>query len=154
MNNLMDRYRTPEEYIRSAVLANLGTDSIATKADLTALIVERDQTEREYSKMTKAELYDLLAELMGDSIYTHFPVGVSSHAFQQKFNITHKDVQKMEKKGFIRATGEVRFRAYGQDRYAKTYDPYAYYRLTPAEIHAWLEKHQSTRKTKEGNNHV
>ncbi len=146
MNNFMDKYKSPEEYIRSAVLANLGTDSIVTKADLTTLIVERDQTERDYSKMTKAELYDLLAELMGDSIYTHFPVGVSSYSFQQKFNITHKDVQKMEKKGFIRATGEVRFRAYGQNRYAKTYDPYAYYRLTATEVHAWLEEHQSPRK--------
>lgn len=37
--------------------------------------------------------------------------------------------------------GEREFRLYGRLCYAKTYNPYDYFRLTPEEVHAWLDSH-------------
>lgn len=141
MENYMDKFDTPEAFIRAEVLANRGTQNIVDKDALICMLAHQDSdSSRNYSKMSKAELFDLLVESMGSEVYTMFPVGVSSRCFQMKFGIQHKDVLKMVKRGFISTTGEVRFRQYGRYYYAKTYSPYDYFRLTVEEVHIWLEE--------------
>lgn len=116
MENYMDKYTSPEEFIRAEVVANRGTDSIVTKDLLIDKIrstaLEPDEN---LDKMTKVQLFDLLVELIGKKAYTVFPVGVTSIAYQLKFGIEHKDVKKMEKAGLITVTGHRRFRAFGKN---------------------------------------
>ena len=144
--NFMDKYSTPEEFIRAEILANRGTKNIADKAVLIWHLQQASDEDRDYSSLTKAELFDRLVALLGEKAYTLYPVGVSSLSFQLKFGIGHKDVLKMAKAGFITATGETEFRMYGKTCYAKTYSPFEYFRLTPEEVHAWLNA--NTRRPK------
>lgn len=145
--NYMDQFSSPEEFIRAEVLANRGTQSIATKDDLILAIEEAKYIPgKDYSQLTKAQLFDSLVELVGDKAYTMFPVGVSSFSFQLKYGIEHKDVLKLAKGGVITVTGEKRFRKYGKYLYAKTYSPFDYFRLTPEYIHGWLAEHTRKRK--------
>lgn len=140
--NYMDKFATPEEFIRHEVLANRGTKSIVQKGELMQEVMYLPNApEKDYDAMTKAELFDLLVELTGEKAYTLFPVGVGSYSFQLKFGVEHKDVLKMAKAGFIKATGEHEFRLYGRTRYAKTYSPKDYFRLTAEEVHEWLAAH-------------
>lgn len=146
MDNYMDKFQTPEEFIRNEVLANRGTQNIADKSELVWMLESHPKaSDQDYSKLTKAELFDQLVELEGEKAYTLFPAGVSSRCFQLKFGIEHKDVLKMAKAGFISVTGEYRFRKFGKYLYAKTYSPYDYFRLTAEEVHAWLRA--NTRKS-------
>lgn len=150
MENYLNKFNTPEEFIRAEVLANRGSQNIIDKSKLIDMVVDVDSDiDRNYKKMSKKELLDLLVELAGLEVYSKFPVGVNSMSFQLKFSITHQDVLKMAKKGFITPTGEVRFRKYGRYCHAKTYSPYDYFRLTAEEVHAWLESHTS-KKSKDG----
>lgn len=144
IENYMDRFATPEQFIRAEVIANRGTQSIATKVGLLEEVILPPNEDA--AAKTKAEIFDLMVEQIGDRAYTLFPVGVSSLSYQLKFGITHKDVLKMAKHGFIAVTGEQRFRMYGKYCYAKTYSPYDYFRLTPEEVHAWLAAHSKRRK--------
>ena len=148
MENYMDKFDTPEAFIRAEVLANRGTQNIVDKDELIWMVAHQDPNpDRNYAKMSKAELFDLLVELVGADAYTMFPVGVSSRCWQLKFGIEHKDVLKMAKKEFIATTGEVRFRLYGRYCYAKTYSPYDYFRLTAEEVHNWLNEHSRKRNS-------
>lgn len=137
--NYMDQFSGPEEFIRREVLANRGTQNIIDKSDLLYMVASNPEVQdRNLEELSKAELFDFLIELEGADACTKFAVGVSSHSWQLKFGIEHKDVLKMAKKGFIATTGEQRFWAFGRYCYAKTYSPYDYFRLTTEEVHAWL----------------
>lgn len=144
MENYMDKYNSPEEFIRAEVLSNRGTDSVVLKEDL--LKIAQRVTDEDLTRRSKAELFDLLAEKVGSEIYTMFPVGISSISIQLKFDIDHTAVKRLAKAGVIRVTGKHRFRAYGKSRYADIYSPYDYFRLTPEEIHAWLEEHPNHKR--------
>ncbi len=149
MENYMDKFSTPEEFIRAEVLANRGTQNIISKDELCEMVTYHPNApQQDYEKMSKAELLDQLVKLDGAKAYEQFCCGVSSRCFQLKFGIDHKDVLKMAKAGFIAVTGEYRFRKYGKYLYAKTYSPYDYFRLTAEEVHNWLETH--SRKREEG----
>lgn len=145
--NFMDKYSTPEEFIRAEVLANRGTKNIVDKDKLIWYLQDISDKDQNYRSLSKAELFDRLVELLGEKAYTLFPVGVSSYCFQLKFGVQHKDVLKMSKAGFITATGETEFRMYGKICHAKTYSPFEYFRLTPEEVHAWLDTHSRKRKS-------
>ena len=148
MVNYMDKFDTPEAFIRAEIIANRGTKNVINKSCLLHMVEDKDTAEnRGYAKMSKAQLFDLLVERMGPEAYAMFPVGVNSRCFQLKFGIGHKDVLKMAQKGFIATTGEVRFRLYGRYCYAKTYSPYDYFRLTAEEVHSWLAENRG-RSTK------
>lgn len=151
MENYMDRFSTPEEYIRTEILSNRGTQNIADKSELAHFIATDADEEKMLAKLSKDVLFDKLVELKGDEAYRMFPVGVSSYSFQLKFGITNADVKRMAQGGIIRATGKVRFRKFGKYLYADTCDPYAYFRLTAEEVHAWLKEHPT--KSKEEKTH-
>ncbi len=149
MENYMDKFSTPEQFIRAEVLANRGTQNIISKQELYEMVAYHPGAPKgDYTKMSKEELLDKLVEWDGVEAYKQFQCGVSSRYFQIKFGIEHKDVLRLAKAGFIKVTGEYRFRKFGKYLYAKTYSPYDYFRLTAEEVHNWLETH--SRKRKEG----
>ena len=151
MDNYMDKFSSPEEYIRAEVCANRGTKNVIDKDELIFMLGNEDPDYPTNGK-TKGELWDRLVEVLGKDAYDLVPVGVSSFHFQLKFFITNADVKKMAKHGFIAITGAREFRMYGKTCYANTYSPYDYFRLTPEEVHAWLEAHSRKKKeeTKNG----
>ena len=132
--NYMDRFETPEEFIRSEILANRGSNNIVDKSVLLEAVGWKALEGEDLSKLSKAQLFDRLVELCGNTVYTMFPVGVSSFSFQLRFGITHKDVLKLAKAGVITVTGERKFRKYGKYLYAKLYSAFDYFRLTREEI--------------------
>ena len=146
--NYMSQFSTPEEFIRAEVIANRGTKSIVTKADLIWDVIRYAPPVKPLDKLSKEQLFDLLVSALRDKAYHLYPVGVSSIYWQRKFDITHKDVLKMAKAGFISATGELEFRVYGRTCYAKTYSPWDFFRLTPETVHAWLADNASTKRKK------
>lgn len=136
-----DRNLSIEEYIKIEVCKNSGTQSIALKENLASLC---DSVGIEYDKkMTKEDLFDLLinngfsykkfAELFG--------VGVSSQVYQSTFNIAHKDVKRLEKKGVLKKVGEYRFRAFGKYNYAPLYDVYQYAEITDDDMRNILKEY-------------
>lgn len=137
--NYMDRFETPEEFIRAEILANRGRNNIVDKSVLLEAVGWKALEGEDLSKLSKAQLFDRLVELCGNTVYTMFPVGVTSYSFQLKFGITHKEVLKLAKAGVLTVTGERKFRKYGKYLYAKTYSAFDYFRLTPEEIHKTLD---------------
>lgn len=146
--NYMSRFSSPEKFIRAEVSANRGTKSIVPKADLIWDVIRYTSPVKPLDKLSKEQLFDLLVSGLGDKAYRLYPVGVSSIYWQRKFDITHKDILKMAKAGFISATGETEFRLYGRTCFAKTYSPWDYFRLTPEVVHAWLADHASQKRKK------
>lgn len=133
--NYMDQFWTPEEYIIARVSSRTQRD--IQKSDLIKIAKEHGCEADE--KLTKKQLtimvankisYQKLAELVG--------VGVTSTSFQIKFDISHDEVKRMARLGFIRITGKYKFRAYGDYRYADTYSVYDYFSLTYEDVHRWL----------------
>ena len=76
----------------------------------------------------KEDLFDLLINngISYKYLAGLFGVGVSSQVYQKSFNITHKDVKRLERKGILKKVGEYRFRAFGKYNYAPLYDVYQY----------------------------
>lgn len=132
--NYMDRFETPEEFIRAEILANRGSNNIVDKAGLLEVAEWKARENEDLSKLSKAELFDWIVEQYGKTAYWMFPVGVSSISFQLKFGITHKEVLKLAKAGILTVTGERKFRKYGKYLYAKTYSAFDYFRLTQEEV--------------------
>lgn len=145
--NYMSRFSSAEEFIRAEVIANRGTKSVVTKTALANDAIYYGLSD-DPDKFSKEHLFDLLVSGLGDKAYRLYPVGVSSIYWQRKFDITHKDVLKMAKAGFISATGETEFRLYGRTCFAKTYSPWDYFRLTPEVVHAWLADHAIRKRKK------
>lgn len=74
--------------------------------------------------------------------------GVSSQEFQEKFDISHDDVKKMERKGFLTVTGYYEARMYGKYRNVPLYDAFQFFGLTKPEVDAWLNENRQKRKAK------
>lgn len=136
--NYMDRFSSPEEFIRSEILANRGSNNIVDKALLLESVCWRADEGDSLRRLSKAELFDKLVDQYGVKAYTMFPVGVSSVCFQRKFGITHREVLKLAKAGILTATGERKYRKYGKYLYAKTYSAFDYFQLTQESIHNYL----------------
>ena len=136
----MDRFATPEEFIRAEVLANRGSNNVVDKAVLLKICGWKAGDEERLGNLTKAQLFERIVDQYGSEAYTMFPVGVSSTCIQLKFGISHKDVLKLAKAGILTVTGERKFHKYGKYLYAKLYSPYDYFRLTAADIQKHLSK--------------
>ncbi len=139
------QFDSAEAYIRARVTSRM-TRSI-TKNDIIELMNTKDKS-RDCHKMTKVGVFDALVETYGNEAYRMFPVGISSIDWQRKFNIEHRDVLKMALKGFIAVTGSVEFSLYGKRLEAPTYSPFDFFRLTPEEVHAWLDAQPKRGKKK------
>ena len=137
--NYMDRFETPEQFIRAEILANRGSNNIVGKATLQEVVSWTADEGEDLRRLSKAALFDRIVAQYGDQAYTMFPVGVSSYSFQLKFGITHKDVLQLAKIGVLTATGKRQFRKYGKYLYAKVYSAFDYFRLTPEEVQKALD---------------
>ena len=103
MRNIIyfDEKLSIEEYVKKEISKNGGTQSNALKSELISLC---DTNGIEYDKkMKKEDLFDLLINngISYKYLAGLFGVGVSSQVYQKSFNITHKDVKRLERKGIL-----------------------------------------------------
>lgn len=129
-----------DEYVKAEICKNAGTQSLAFKEQLVLLCnsagIECDE------KKKKEEVFELLINngFEYKQLAEMFGVGVSSQVYQAAFNITHKDVKRLEKKGILKKVGEYRFRAFGRYNYAPLYDVYQYAQMTDEDMSDMLKK--------------
>lgn len=147
--NYMDNFKTSEEYIRHQINANRGTQNVIRKSDL-AKIARLYDIDVNENKMTKDDIYLMLRDKISVKTLANecIHLGVNSFAFQQKFDITHDEVKRMARLGFIEITGSERFRAYGKYRYADLYSVFDYFRLTQDEVKQWLSANPKGTRSK------
>lgn len=136
--NYLDNFSSPEEFIRSEILANRGSKNVISKAMLVEVAGWKAENGEKLERKSKEQLLDMIIEQYGVKAYSMFPIGVNSINFQIKFGIRQDQVKKLVKAGVITVTGERKFRMYGRDCYAKVYSPYDYFRLTFEEVHKKL----------------
>lgn len=129
-----------DEYIKICVVMNNGTQSRVMKSDLVTLCNKQNVT---YDKKdTKEELYDRLLQ----SGYTpqeaekEFGLGVVSKAYQEAFNLTHSDVKRLEKRGFLKVVGKYRARAYGKTIYTPLYSAWQFVTINDIDVLTQYEK--------------
>ena len=129
-----------DEYVKSEICKNAGTQSLAFKEQLVLLCnsagIECDE------KKKKEEMFELLINNGFEyrQLAEMFGVGVSSQVYQATFNITHKDVKRLQKKGILKKVGRYRFRAFGRYNYAPLYDVYQYAQMTDEDMSDMLKK--------------
>ena len=136
-------YNTPEELIIAAA-STCGKPAIL-KDDLIEFAkkhgIEVD------NKAYKKDIALSVADKLGyDKIQELVHTGVSSQDYQEKFEITHKDVKLMERKGFLKVTGYYEARMYGKYRNVPLYDAFQFFSLTKTEIDEWLIKHSHKKR--------
>lgn len=148
--NYMSNFKSPEEFIRHEICANRGTQNVIDKDELAALArsfgIEVDE-----KKLTKDEIYLCMRKSVSvEDIASHCQhLGVSSFNFRQKFGITHEEVKRMARFGFIKITGSQRIRLYGKYRNAALYSVFDYFRLSQEDVDEWLRMHpKGTRQSK------
>ena len=129
-----------DEYVKAEICKNAGTQSLAFKEQLVLLCnsagIECDE------KKKKEEVFELLINngFEYKQLAEMFGVGVSSQVYQAAFNITHKDVKRLQKKGILKKVGRYRFRAFGRYNYAPLYDVYQYAQMTDEAMGDMLKK--------------
>lgn len=146
--NFMDNFKTPEEFIRFQLTCH---NALIYKKDLVKFA--RDNGARVNSRMKSLEVYNAVRDVMTlEELLDRLQLagmGVSSYSFQLKFNVTHEEVRRMARLGFIEITGKSRFTAYGKLCTADLYSVFDYFRLTKEEVHGFLALNpKGTRKNK------
>ena len=132
-----------EEYIKKEICKNAGTQSVAFKDQIELLC---DSMGIKYTnKLGTGELFDLLIQngCGYQQLAEKFGVGVSSQVYQSAFNITHKDVKRLEKKGVLKIVGKYRFRAFGKYNYAPLYDIFQYASLSDNDVQQLLKEYSN-----------
>ncbi len=142
MKNYMDKFKTPEEYIRFVVLSEHPAQEGDFKKAMADLAAMSENGHRELMKLPKDKLLDILIQVRGTQAYKSLCVGVSSLAYQLKFGITNEDVKLIAIGGLALIVGTGIFYKNGRKCHANVYDVYAYFRLTPEKVHDWLRTHR------------
>lgn len=138
-----DKRYSYEEYVRIQALANRGTQCCIYKDKLESLCEENKIPFKK--DVNKEQLYDMLishgftARDFGEGTFGLIGIGLSSHAFQKEFHLTHKEVKELEKKGFLKITGSYRARVYGKYIYPPLYSAWQFVTLTEEDIRNALE---------------
>ncbi len=140
--NYMSKFKSPEEFIRHEICANRGTENVIHKDALIA-VAHSLGVEVDAKKMTKDEIYlQMRKSVTIEDIAAHCQhLGVSSLSFQQKFGITHDEVKRMARFGFIKITGAKRVRLYGKYRNVDLYSVFDYFGLSQSDVDEWLLTH-------------
>lgn len=139
-----DKRYSYEEYVRIQALTNRGTQCCIYKDKLESLCEENKIPFKK--DVNKEQLYDMLIS-HGFTAYDFAEgsnlgitdIGVTSQIYQQEFGITHKEVKKLEKKGFLKITGSYRSRAYGKYIYPPLYSAWQFVTLAEEDIRKALE---------------
>ncbi len=136
-------YNTPEELIIAA--ASTCDKPAILKDDLIEFAKEHglEVDNKAYKKDIALSVADKLGY---DKLQELVHTGVSSQDYQEKFEITHKDVKLMERKGFLKVTGYYEARMYGKYRNVPLYDAFQFFSLTKTEIDEWLIKHSHKKR--------
>ncbi len=138
MSSYLDQFATAEEFVQRQIAANRGTENAVMKDGLIKLAVKNGIEIK--PNMTKAEIYRLLRKQLDLErileVCEH--IGVRSIDIQQRFGVTHPEVKKLEKSGFLKVSGYEKIRIYGKYRQVPLYDPFQVYDLTAEAIHAEL----------------
>lgn len=146
VTNYMDYYNSPEEYIRVLVTSR-SKFSLVDKGGLNKIANSLGITIGR--NMTKAKIYDLILEKVSlEEFADMLACGVHSGSFQQKFGITHQEVKRMERLGFIKITGYERVKLYGKHCDVPLYSVFDYFQLTKEAVRKWLDENpKGTKKT-------
>lgn len=103
MRNIIyfDEKLSIEEYVKKEISKNGGTQSNALNQSLFHYVI---LTVLNMIKNEKEDLFDLLINngISYKYLAGLFGVGVSSQVYQKSFNITHKDVKRLERKGILK----------------------------------------------------
>lgn len=142
MKNYMDRFSTPEEYIRFVVLSEHPAQEGDFKKEMAFNAAMSESGYRELLTYPRDRLLDILIQTKGTQSLKSLGVGVSSLAYRLKFGITNEDVKLMAAGGLTSVVGTEVFYKNGRKFRANVYDVYAYFRLTPAKVHDWLRTHR------------
>ena len=136
-------YKSPEELI--IVAASTCYKPAVLKAQLIEIAKEHGCEVKD--KADKRDVALLIADKLGYAkLQELVHTGVSSQEFQAKFDISHDDVKKMERKGFLTVTGYYEARMYGKYRNVPLYDAFQFFGLTKPEVDAWLTENRPKRK--------
>ncbi len=146
--NYMDYFKSPEDYI-FCMTTSRSQSACAVSKDCLFSYAASCGTELT-KRMTKKDIFTALKEKVSlEDIAYDLGIGVSSKSFQIKFDISHNEVKRMARLGFIQITGTEQFRAYKKWCYADIYSVFDYFRLTKEDVHTWLaENPKGTRKSK------
>ncbi|MCM1230031.1 MAG: hypothetical protein NC489_07860 [Ruminococcus flavefaciens] len=146
-SNYMDYFSSPEEFIRVHTTSR-SKYSVIDKDDL-IWIAEQSYGITADKKMTSSQILDMILEKTSlEEFSEHLDYGVRSNSFQQKFDISHDEVKRMARLGFIQVTGSMRVRLYGKWRNVNLYSVFDYFRLTKEAVHKWLEENPKGTKKK------
>ena len=145
-----DEEYTLDKYIKYKILANLGSQSYATKEQLKKQCMDKGLIIS--GKESKEEYYDLLVEhgWTAADFESVYGIGISSQDYQREFNITHEDIKRLEKFEALNVVGEYRFRAYGNYHYAPLYSVSQFVKMTEDDMRELLSKYpKGSRKKKD-----
>lgn len=144
----MDYFQSPEDYILCMLTSRSQSSNAVPKEVLVSYACS--QGIEVTRSMTKKDIFIELKEKISlEDIALDLSIGVSSGSFQMKFGLSHNEVKRMARLGFIQITGKEQFRAYGKYCYADIYSVFDYFRLTKKDVHKWLEENpKGTRKSK------
>lgn len=142
MRNYMDLFQTPEEYILHRVETDLGTQNCISKVELLkmakmhGIIITPDSHKSEIARLVMKKIG---AEAFAEKC-EH--LGVSNYGMQQKFGISHADLRRLTRIGFLQVTGKERFGKPGAYHYADLYSVFQYFQLTKEDVQMFLEEMQ------------
>lgn len=147
-DNYMDKFKTPDDFICFQITSHNG---VISKCGL--IEFARNNGIKVNSKMKMIDIYNAIRNVITldellDGLELH-NLGVSSFFFQLKFDVTHDEVKRMARLGFIQVTGIDCFRMYGKNFKCDLYSVFDYFRLTKDEVHQFLTSNpKGTRKKK------
>lgn len=146
--NYMDKFKTPEEFICHRITSRNG---VISKDGLIKFALNNGI--KVNSKMKMLDIYNAVRRVITlEDMLNGLKLrglGVNSYSFQLKFNVTHDEVKRMARLGFIQITGTEYFRMYRKDCKCDLYSVFDYFRLTEDDVHQFLVSNpKGTRKKK------
>lgn len=149
MAGYLEQFADAEAFVRRQICANRGTENAVMRDDLIKLAEQNGIKVK--STMTKDEIYLQLRERLNlesiIEICEH--IGVRSINMQQRFGIPHTEVKKLERSGFLKASGYEEIRLYGKYRQVPLYNPVQVFELTREAIDSELKQLSERKRRKE-----
>lgn len=130
----MNLFRNADEFVCREFSVNHGTQSPVSKGQLLEVALKNEI--KATPAMKKTEICDRICEKLGARwlLENFCSVGVRSIDIQIRFGVSHRDVKKLEKSGFLKISGYQPVYIYGKYRKVPLYDPYQVYALTDADV--------------------
>lgn len=144
---LDELYPTLDEYIKSRVSSNGGTNSPVLKEELINAVKNKDALPHSPTKM---QLYEQLVKegWTSHDFLEKFPkLNMRAYHFYRKFNISQYQLLKLSDGGIIHCLGIFRLKTeYKSDQKVRLFDASAFYNLKQSDVEKFLEKNLKKRK--------